>query len=552
MGWPRLTADDASAPWLLLGLPVLFVIAIAFLRWAAGPFWLWSNLDPDYFYLLDALNLISLKPPGHVYHPGTTVQVLGAIVIKGMHPFSDADAVTGAVLADPEAHLAAISNVLIGLNGLAMLIVGVAGLAATGRLVIALILQLGPFLSSLTLKHEFHVKPEALLVFSVLMLMAVAILALKPGLLERHRLRLAAAFGVVAGFGIATKVTAAPVFLMPVFLLATPAALAAYALVALAAFVIFTLPMAGHYPVFLAWLGKVFLSSGVHGRGAETIANLAVYPGEIVRMLKRPPMHIGLVLSLFTLVVAGWRVYRRRPLPPLEIRALAGVCVAQIAQAVVVAKQPGGQYMIPAYVLSALALAVLANLVLLWQPKQERFRIWPTRGLAIVVVAFALAQGFTTVRLGSELSEVRRVSLAPDNRRFESCARVYYYAASSLTFALYLSDFVTTVTFDGRRLDRGYADRLKTQTPSNDYWLEDWWTPGVFTFRYWQGPQDIKQVASRYPCLVMRGGNGRAMAIESYLATMLPHVPFNKSCSTRDEPIFTSGMRCVGQGPARP
>jgi hypothetical protein len=525
---------------------------MVFLREAARPFWLWSNLDPDYFYLFDALRLIDLEPPGHVYHPGTTVQALGAIVIKAMHPLSNADAMTEAVLADPEAYLAAISNVLIGLNAGAMLLVGAAGLAATGHLPVALFLQLGPFLSSLTLKHEFHVKPEALLVFSVLMLMAVAILAAKPGLLERHRLRLAAAFGVVAGFGVATKVTAAPVFLMPVFLLATPVALALYALSSLAAFVTFTLPMAGHYPVFLAWLSKVFLTSGVHGRGVETVANFAIYPGEIVRMLKRPPLHIVLALSLLALGVAGWRAYRRRPLPPLEIRALAGVCVAQIAQAVVVAKQPGGQYMIPAYVLSALALAVLANLLLAWRPEQARFQIWSARGLVVVVVGFVLAQGFTAIRLGSELAEVRRISLALDNRRFESCARIYYYAASSPTFAFYLSDFVTTAAFDGHRLDRGYADRLKAQTPSNDYWLEDWWRPGVFTLRDWQGPLDIKTIAGRYPCLAVRGEHGRAMAVESYLAKMLPHIPFDKSCSTRDEPIFTAGIRCLDQGPPRP
>jgi hypothetical protein len=433
-----------------------------------------------------------------------------------------------------------------------MLLVGAAGLAATGHLPVALLLQLGPFLSSLTLKHEFHVKPEALLVFAVLLLMAVTVLTLKPGFLERHRLRLAAAFGVVAGFGAATKVTAAPVFLMPVFLLATPAALTLYTLAALVAFAFFTLPMAGHYPVFLAWLGKVFLTSGVHGRGTETVVNLAVYPGEIVRMLKRPPLHIVLAFSLLALGVAGWQAYRRRPLPTLEIRALAGICVAQIAQAVVVAKQPGGQYMIPAYVLSALALAVLANLLLAWRSEQPRFRVWSQRGVAAVVVGFVLAQGFTVVRLGSELAEVRQISLALDNRRFESCARVYYYAASSPTFALYLSDFVTSVAFDGHRLDRGYGDRLKMQTPSNDYWLEDWWRPGVFTLRNWQGPQDIKTISGRYPCVAVRGETGRARAVESYLSRMVPHVLFDRSCSTRNEPIFTAGIRCPDQDPPRP
>jgi len=29
-------------------------------RAQGGPMWLWFNLDPDYFYLLDSLNIINL------------------------------------------------------------------------------------------------------------------------------------------------------------------------------------------------------------------------------------------------------------------------------------------------------------------------------------------------------------------------------------------------------------------------------------------------------------------------------------------------------------
>ena len=58
-----------------------------------------------------------------------------------------------------------------------------------------------PLISMVVLKNSYHVKPEALLLFTVLALAAVSVLSLKPGLLERRRRCFAVAFGVVAGFG---------------------------------------------------------------------------------------------------------------------------------------------------------------------------------------------------------------------------------------------------------------------------------------------------------------------------------------------------------------
>ena len=46
-----------------------------------GPYWLAENSDPEYAYLLNALNVLEGRPPEHVDHPGTTLQMFGAVVI---------------------------------------------------------------------------------------------------------------------------------------------------------------------------------------------------------------------------------------------------------------------------------------------------------------------------------------------------------------------------------------------------------------------------------------------------------------------------------------
>jgi hypothetical protein len=46
-----------------------------------GPYFLRNNFDPDYNYLLNSLSLLKLQTPRHTDHPGTTLQLLGAVVL---------------------------------------------------------------------------------------------------------------------------------------------------------------------------------------------------------------------------------------------------------------------------------------------------------------------------------------------------------------------------------------------------------------------------------------------------------------------------------------
>lgn len=539
-----------------VAVPPLALVAVLFaFRSVAGPFWLWSNLDPDYFYLFDALHIASGEPPGHVYHPGFTLHALGGLVLRLRHPLLESGALADAVLADPEAYLRLLSAVAIALVGGSLLVLGIAALRATGATLQALTVQVGPFLSSLTLKNEFHFKPEAFLVMAVLMMSALAVLALKPGLLARRRKLFAFGFGVIAGFGIATKVTAAPVFLMPLFLLIAPGAAAVpalgmAALGAVLAFTVFALPAASTIPLFAAWIGKILGASGPHGQGAAGLVNLAQYPGEVLRMLKRPPLHVVLVLTLAALALAGWWHRRGRPVPALEVRILAGTALAQVLLAVVVAKQPWGQYMIPAYVLCGLSLLALIRVALAWG---DQGAAAATRRHRVALVAFGavalLAAGQATVafKVGHELRTVARNAAAMDDARFAACARVYYYAASAPAFALLLADRAVAQPFDGRPpVTPAFAARLKDRLPARTYLLDDWWTPGRFVLRDAAGPAAPAALLAA-PCLVLRGSPPRAQHLPAWLAQNLPTIPFSRACSTVDERIDAFRVGCDGR-----
>jgi len=536
--------EGGGARWALIVLPACFITAMAVLGTHAGPFWMWYSLDPNYFYLLDALNLVNLNTPGHISHPGVTVDTLGAIVLWGAHLGMGADEITQAVLAAPETHLRLISTLFIGLNAAALLALGAAGYVVFGNLLPALILQTGPFLSMVVLKQGYHVKPEALLIFATMMLGVVTVLALGPGVLRRRRLRLAVAFGVVVGFGVATKVTFAPLWLLPVFLLGSWRAVGVYGAFSLISFIFFTMPAIGAVEAFFEWMTRVTLASGVHGRGAATVIDLSLYPGAVLKLFSRPVLHVVFLASVVTLAVLWWRGRRDHGLPGPEIqettqattRALAGVCTAQLAQVFLIAKQPSAIYMVPSLVLAALAVALLYCLLVslrLGAGPARRRHDW---AVAVLLAGLAVAQTIAVIKTDREIRDQRAAAATLDNDRFKACARIYFLHASSPSFAFYLASHVTGQTFAGR-----LAERL----PANDFWLENWWRPDTIQLRDWKGPRDLGEVLDSYPCAYLRGSFGERT--RDYLARAAPDVAFDASCSAGGEFVYTLGVDCAGR-----
>lgn len=520
----------------LLALPALFVAVEIQLQASAGPFWLWHGLDPDYFYLLDALNLVNLTTPGHVAHPGVTVDALAALGLGLAHLGEGADAVTEAVLADPEFHLRLVSRLFVALDGAMLLALGAVALRSFGALLPALILQSAPFLSTTILKQAFHVKPETLLVLATLILAALMVAALRPGAMAARRGAFALAFAAAAGFGIATKVTFAPLWLAPVFLLGDRRALALYAAASAAAVLLFTLPAAGAWGAMIEWLGEVLVASGAHGRGEATVIDLARYPGNVLKLIGRPIFLAVFIASLATLALAWRRRRRGAPTPASAVRALAGITLAQLAQVLVVAKQPNAIYMLPALMLSAPAAALVFRIAVEADGAGALRKRAANAMAAGVLVVIGVVHGLGFLELKREFAGLRTAALGLDNNRFSACARVYFLHASSQSFAFYLAGHVTGGTF---------AERLRARTPANDFWLENWWQPGRVTLRDWSGPRNLDDVLVAYPCAYFRGTFGAR--VRAYLTEALPGARLDDKCSTGAESIFTLGVDCDGR-----
>ena len=242
------------------------------------------------------------------------------------------------------------------------------------------------------------------------------------------------------------------------------------------------------------------------------------------------------ILAGLILIGAWWRSRQGRPAPAPEVRLLAGIWVAQLAQVLLVAKQPNAMYQIPSFVLIPLAVVLvwrLAGGMLAARPGAVRV-LGP--GLAVLLVALVAAQGYGVSKLARQLSRDHQAALSIDNGRFGRCARINLYASSSPSFALMLGDYVT-----GSR----FSERLAVLRPANDYWLEHWWDQSRLVLRGWHGPEDITRVLNRYPCVVYRGIHWRIM--DRLLPEAVPGLRFDAQCKAGKETIAAAGVDCDGR-----
>ena len=512
---------------MLLVLPLCFLVSVFWLRHGGGPFWLWYLLDPSYFYLYDAVNLVNLNWPGHPYHPGTPVQVFGALVLKAVYPLTGGEAIADIVLADPEGHLRLISTATVCVTAIGLVLVGAVAYRVFESKVFALVLQAAPFLSMVTLKNSYQVRPESFVIITMLMLMMVMVSAQRSGALQSMRLRYAVAFGIVAGFGVAVKVISAPIYLLPLFLLGSFRALTVYAGISFLALVVFTLPAFGSWDIFFNWMLKISTGTGAYGSGAVGFVDPDAYTKAVREIFGRPLLHAPFVLGLTALAVAAWKRHWNN-----DAKAVAGLCVAVLAQVLLVAKQPTANFMIPAYMMNALTIVMLVRLVAGFKFGGDVFRARAglvIRGLLCILI---LAQPFSVKRLDKEQQFKHAEALRIDDNRFSQCARLYVFPASTQSFALALGDWWT-----GSR----FGEKLAQTKPANDFWFEQ----NTMDFRDWKGSRDAAKIIASYPCVYIRGTHW--VHLSKHLKKAAPGFKVTATCPNRYEKVLLSGIDCAGK-----
>ncbi len=530
-----MTGSDRRGWTMLFFLPLVFFAAEWVLREHAVPYWLWFNLDPSYLYLLGGLHILDGAAPATFQHPGVTLQMLVALGawLAGAGPFG---ALSDTGFTHAEEILTGVNTAMLALDAGAVWLLGWVALRRCGALTPALLAQTAPFLSMLTLKFGIEVEPEPLLLFAVLVLGAAMI---EESAQARRGTLWVMAFAVA--FGVASKVTFAPLGLAPLILIGTWSRRWAYLWRAALIFVVLMLPEARNLGPMWDWFSGVAVGSGGYGTGAHTVIDFARYPHAFVKLFFARPIFFlvffaGGAALIWLRSHAGEAGKSKGGTATPAWRGLLAIMAAQLAQLALVAKHPSGHYILPALELTGPALAFLW-LALGAEPRFSPGRAspWFGRAFALALATILVFQSFAFVRQDREMRResagARSIDMARD---FSSCAQVYYFMASSPAQAWFYNS-----SYSGNR----YAQRLKALLPANAYFSVPW-EEGL---RDWDGKVDPAALLQRYKCVALRSADPGAV---ENLAALFGHAFDQAShCQAGSETILVEGAQCPGIKP---
>ncbi len=428
-------------------LAVMAVLVV--LAWARGPFWLGTNLDPDYAYLFNGLLIATGRPPEHVDHPGSTIQLLIAAVLRAVHPAAGREALITAVLDNPEFYLQATRGLLLGGMLGTLLAVGVATLRATGRTGAAVLVVLAPLLTPTVLREAVAVKPEPGVLMAGMGLGALALLAAAKGAGGKR----AAAMGVVAALAVVTKITALPLLVLPLLVLRTWRLRGIYVGALVAAASVLLIPA---YPR----LGKIWhLTHAIattQGRYGNPTWPAASPYGNQVALLERLSETPLLVVALVLTGVAAWR--GRKSAVGSVGGASLGFCAALGLQVVLEGTHPyESRYLMPGLALVGPAL-VAAGAGL----RPHMSAAWASRSAQQALAVAVGTVGAVTVWLTYTGFAEDRGALAAENEllaRYPTSEVLDFYSASSPSFGLFFGNAVAGDLF-GEELDRRDPTRV--------------------------------------------------------------------------------------------
>jgi hypothetical protein len=313
--------------------------------------------DPDYIYLMNAINLAMGKDAGHIDNPGTPVMEIGAGFLY-IHYFLDQpndNTLQESVLKDPNKYLELIQKLLILLISLSLIFAGWFFFEKTGSIWIALIIQMTPFMSVNVLERSWTtVAPEPVLLF-VTTLYAVLLAWFyfdqkRPG---THYWIL---FSIFGGLGLATKATFLPLLVIPLFLFKGWRSKLYYFLGTVAAFFFFTAPAHKVYGSMFRWFKGLITHKGIYGTGERGFIDFSTYLDNIGRIFL-DNLFFSAALLLAVVIYTLYFFKHRKSGIGLHSQILLSLIVANGIGILIVAKHfHNNHYLLPELAMTGLVL----------------------------------------------------------------------------------------------------------------------------------------------------------------------------------------------------
>ena len=417
-------------------MPLFLIIFPAFFfaidRWflsERGPYFWNNNIDPDYAYLFNGLEIIHRRVPGHIDHPGTTVQVLNGIVIYVTHLFSciagPCQSIDRSVFIDPEFYLQWINVILILIIAAAVFFFGLRVYQLTGNKIRALSAQFLLLLYPSVLIALAYCRPEPLVLAAAIVLIAILF---DENIQDETQAKASLVVGALLGFGLATKIVFLPLVAFA-FVFKSRTQKIVCLIMTLISAVFFTLPIISVYSRVFSWFGRVATHDGYYGGGNVGVPGLTDLFGNFLGLVKDEPFFFVNLFALFVFLIFCF--YSR------ILLLCASVATLQFLMTV---KHPSGHYLLPS--MPVLVLANVKALDYIGAGKKSLRWIFVGMILAGTVLGFMYLKDWRrdvrrinaeTLRMGAMLDK-------------QPCRVLDYQGGTSKLYALNFGNWFTTAS----------------------------------------------------------------------------------------------------------
>lgn len=348
-------------------LPIILFLAAFFFKLAGGPYYL-NYYDPGYVYLVNSINVMQFENVGHIDHPGTSLQIFGAVILKILLLGKSEAQILDTVFSDPESYLNILNKSLVLINCIALLALGIFAYRKTKNLIFSLLIQLSVFISFEIYYGLVIFSPENFLILSTILISGILVYYVYDDDSDKHMFALAITLGIVCGFGSVSKLNFVPVCLLPLLLLKGFRNKLIFVLASVITFVIFFLPAISNVGRFLKWSGNLTVNNGIHGKIDLSGFNLSLYLDNIVVIFSKDMFFTIVFLLIIIVLVYDLLVWRKVTSPQSSSaqqklrKVLWAILFTMVFQVIVVAKNymPYAQYyVIPALMLTMTGFAFL-------------------------------------------------------------------------------------------------------------------------------------------------------------------------------------------------
>ncbi len=461
----------------IFAIPLIITFLTLLIKKAVGPFWLSPNFDPSYLYLFNSLYIIDHLTPSFVTHPGTPLQIIGALVIRIFHPLADSRQIVVDACRNPEAYLNLIYFSLYILFFISLIWTGWYAYKRTKNLLFALFIQSGAFLYLSLRSYDWddyvlpiitNVNAETLII-TICNLYTICLIKL---FFNHKSFPAAIWFGIVCGLGVASKLTFIPLLVAPLILLPKIKDRMVFIFSCVFSFFISTIPVLHRYSQIFVWYFYVLTHKGFHATGSVGFVNLASFIATVKRTLAVNWFFFLFQLASISSVIIC-KIYISRYTSDILTKGFRGVLkfllalgMVSVIHVIMVGKQPASHYISPLIGLFGFIAAITY-----WFFRSIVFPQYNRRvdmAAYIFLIMFIFANTGYAIYFQKKLNDVN-TEIYNFSRmvysKYKGCIISGYYRSSSKEFALDFGDYNA-----GNKVYGGILRSLYPHTILYNFW----------------------------------------------------------------------------------